>query len=124
MIYPEFINYVKENCKYEALYKDHAGETILVIPLIEAYWMTKYAQPVLNRAVHDVLELNARAMNCMQSEGIVTLADLIRKMISNETWIKTIPNMGKKTEQLILDELARVGFPINPRDGENNGPTT
>jgi len=118
MIYPEFKNYVKEKCKYEALYEDHAGQTILVIPLIEAYWMAKYAQPILNEPVYDALELNARAMNCMQAEGIVTLADLIRKMSSNEMWIKTIPNMGKKTEQLILDELARIGFPINTQDGE------
>ena len=118
MMYYEFKDYVKEKCTYEALYEDHAGETILVISLVEAYRMTKYAQSILNEPVHDALELNARAMNCMQAEGIITLADLIKKMSSNETWIKTIPNMGKKTEQLILDELARIGFPIKPQNGE------
>ena len=118
MTYDEFKNYVKEKCSYETIYNDSEGREILVIKTLDAWRMVKNSNPIINEPIIDALKLNTRAENCLAYEGVVTVADLIMKLANQKLFLKKMPNMGKKTEQLILDELARIGFPINTQDGE------
>lgn len=43
MTYAEFQDYVAKNCMYETIYSDSEGREILIIALLDAYFMAKRA---------------------------------------------------------------------------------
>ena len=63
----------------------------------------RHTQSVSEKAVEDYLYLSVRALNCLQSENILTLNELLRK---TENELLKLPNMGKTTLKEIKEELA------------------
>jgi hypothetical protein len=45
MTYAEFQDYVAKSCMYETIYSDSEGREILIIALLDAYFMAKRAPP-------------------------------------------------------------------------------
>jgi DNA-directed RNA polymerase alpha subunit len=88
--------------------------------MFDAYQMVSKLNPLINQPINYVLNLNTRAKNCLLAEEIVTVADLFKRLEREKYFLEKVPNMGKATAKLILDELARV-FPLMKlQNGEND----
>jgi DNA-directed RNA polymerase alpha subunit len=109
--YDAFINFVEKQCRHETIYTDSSGQQILIIRMFDAYQMVSKLNPLINQPINYVLNLNTRAKNCLLAEEIVTVADLFKRLEREKYFLEKVPNMGKATTKLILDELARV-FPL------------
>lgn len=71
--------------------------------------------PVKVKYMHiDDLDLNVRTKNALLSDGLNTVEDIVNLpyKTADKLAIQRIPNLGKKSYNLLLDELARHGFVI------------
>lgn len=71
--------------------------------------------PVKVKYIHiDDLDLNARTKNCLLAEGLHTVEDIINFPFKtgNKRAIQLIPNLGKKSYNLLADEIAKHGHVI------------
>lgn len=65
-----------------------------------------------NSITIEELYLTARTINCLKTEGIKTIYDLIQR---SEIDLLKIPNLGRKSLREIMDFLASQGLSLNTR---------
>ena len=63
----------------------------------------------LEASAVEVLELSVRAMNCLHSEQIFTLKDLLKVSFHE---LQKIPNCGRRTAREIQDAVERIGYKL------------
>lgn len=71
--------------------------------------------PVKVKYMHiNDLDLNVRTRNALLSDGLNTVEDIVNLpyKTADKLAIQRIPNLGKKSYNLLLDELAKHGFVI------------
>jgi DNA-directed RNA polymerase alpha subunit len=71
--------------------------------------LRNYKHPVFEQSVWD-LGLSVRASNCLRSEDIETIGQLIERLRDNPFYLKKVPNVGKITEREIKDALRAKGL--------------
>lgn len=65
------------------------------------------ADPLYRQSVVEVMQLSARARNCLTRGGIVTVGDLARRTVRD---LQSIRALGAKTLDEILAEIRRLGI--------------
>jgi DNA-directed RNA polymerase alpha subunit len=71
--------------------------------------LRNYKHPIFEQSVWD-LELSVRATNCLKSEGIETIGQLLERLRDNCHYLTRVPNIGKVTEREIKDALRNRGL--------------
>ncbi len=73
----------------------------------------KHSNDILNKRV-DYLKLSVRSRECLESEGIIYIGDLVQK---SESEMLKIPNLGRKSFNELKEFLAfmDLGFGTNLR---------
>ncbi|MDR2778499.1 MAG: DNA-directed RNA polymerase subunit alpha [Rickettsiales bacterium] len=77
--------------------------------------MTEDLDSKLNKRI-DEMELSVRSYNCLLSEGIMYLGDLVRK---NESEMLRLPNFGRKSLSELKENLRALGLSFDMKIGDD-----
>ena len=71
--------------------------------------LRNYKHPAFEQSVWE-LDLSVRASNCLRSQGIETIGQLIERLRASSYYLMKVPNVGKITEREIKNALRDKGL--------------